>query len=729
MTQSRSPQPAERPELIAPGGSLLAAHYAFEAGADGVYLGLQEFSARKGATNFSPEQLRRIRGEAASRGKRIYVAVNTVVKERELDRLAESLAWVEALGIDGVIVQDLGVAELCRRHFPRLALHASTQMAVHNSSGIRVLGDLGFARVILARELTLDRIRALREEHPDIELEVFVHGALCYSVSGLCFASWALTGRSGNRGECAQICRSRFRVEGTDRPAGLPADGHLFSCRDLAADSLVVELADIGVDALKIEGRMKSPEYVSTTVALYRRLLDRGADAPDLDGLRRRQRLTFSRRTTRGYMDEGRGEGHLLDAEWPGHRGVPIGKAAAVRPGSLTIALEGELALRDGLQYFPAGQPGEPVQFAAKGLRRGPGSQVIVELPADAPPPRAGQTIFRISARSLDLKEIAEGSLPLYRIPCECDISLAAGRLSVAWTCALWREPVRFEAQLAAEPARGGGSLAAVLERLFAEAGESPLRPARVAVSGLEGGDRQFAPPSLLKRLKNDAYRALERRLAAWLAERVAAAAADARPGAPSPGPRARGHLLLPLEPLAVDDDAARRRLEAEVDRLLAEDPERRVAVGLANISHLDWVPALAERPRVDFFIDYPLYVANRYAFAFYQARVPRLLFQRFWVEGDEEAYEALASALGPGAALERADPAFELPLFTSLGCFVRNNSPLGPRACDRCPRDFTLRLSQGRNRFVLRVRDCVTRLYRDRATAGPQRPAPGGPA
>ena len=160
---------------------------------------------------------------------------------------------------------------------------------------------------------------------------------------------------------------------------------------------------------------------------------------------------------------------------------------------------------------------------------------------------------------------------------------------------------------------------------------------------------------------------------------------------------------------------AAAARAEAEVDRLLAEDPGRRVAVGLANIGHLDWVPALAGRPRVDFFVDYPLYVANRYAFAFYQAQVPRLLFQRFWIEGDDAAYAGLAFALGQGAALERVDRSFEPPLFTGLGCFVRNNSPEGAGACRGCPRNLTLRASQGKNRFVLRVRDCVTYLYRDR--------------
>ncbi len=214
-----------KPELLAPGGSFHSAYYAFQAGADGVYLGMREFSARQAAVNFTPEQLRRLLGVARERGGRVYLALNTVVREQELPRAAETLNWAQELGLDGVIVQDLGVAELARRHFPSLVLHASTQMAVHNAAGLRVARELGFRRVILSRELDLDTIRGLRQGNPDIELEVFIHGALCYSFSGLCLASWALTGRSGNRGDCAQICRSLFRSE--------DGEGYFFSSRDL----------------------------------------------------------------------------------------------------------------------------------------------------------------------------------------------------------------------------------------------------------------------------------------------------------------------------------------------------------------------------------------------------------------------------------------------------------------------------------------------------------------
>ena len=204
MKEARAPLPS---------GSFSAAFPALAAGADGVYLGLKDFSARKAAQNFSLEQLRRARRLTAESGKHLYVAINTIVADTEMQRLAELACWLEALAVDAVIVQDLGVAELLATHFPRITVHASTQMAVHNDQGLRMAEDLGIRRVILSRELPLARIRALRERHPGIELEVFIHGALCYSFSGVCLASWALTGRSGNRGDCAQICRSRFRSE------------------------------------------------------------------------------------------------------------------------------------------------------------------------------------------------------------------------------------------------------------------------------------------------------------------------------------------------------------------------------------------------------------------------------------------------------------------------------------------------------------------------------------
>ncbi len=305
-----------KPELLAPGGSFLSALAAFDAGADGVYLGMKDFSARRAAQNFTFEQLRRIRQLAADKGRRVYVTVNTVVRESEMDALAESLGLLQALAVDGVIVQDLGVCDLLAQSFPRLPIHASTQMALHNEAGLRVAKELGIRRVILSRELPLTRIRELRDAVPDIELEVFIHGALCYSFSGLCLASWALTGRSGNRGDCAQICRSLYHGE-SDAEQSL--EGYLFSCRDLFLGRDVLALAAAGIDSLKIEGRMKSPEYVFNVTRLYRSILDKGEglSEEEYQALRRKAELGFAREKTTGWLHSPHGSA-LLQKDFPG---------------------------------------------------------------------------------------------------------------------------------------------------------------------------------------------------------------------------------------------------------------------------------------------------------------------------------------------------------------------------------------------------------------------------
>ncbi|HYW84175.1 MAG TPA: peptidase U32 family protein, partial [Spirochaetia bacterium] len=352
----------KKPELLAPGGSFLGAQAAFAAGADGVYLGLKEFSARKAAQNFSLDQLRRIRQLAADKSKKIYVAVNTVVRESECDRLFETFTWLAALAVDGVIVQDLGAYDLLKNEFPGLPIHASTQMAVHNDTGLRMSERLGIQRVILSRELTLERIRALRQQHPGIELEVFIHGALCYSFSGMCLASSALTGRSANRGDCAQICRSLFQDRETS--------GHFFSSRDLFLGRDALELADIGIDALKIEGRMKSPEYAFNVTRLYREILDRRADLGDEEyaELVRRADLSFAREKTSGWLHSSAGR-HLIDQRYPGHRGTLLGTVESARAGEIRLRLNGDLSLRDGLGWFPEGAR-EPVIFSVSRITR-----------------------------------------------------------------------------------------------------------------------------------------------------------------------------------------------------------------------------------------------------------------------------------------------------------------------------------------------------------------------
>ena len=271
-------------ELLAPAGDFQTALAAFEAGADAVYCGLADFSARAFATNLTLEELERLlayarsgknaecrsavrdRGDAAfrSREKKADVTFNTLLDEDRFDAAIEALARLEDIGPDGVIVQDLGVAKLIHDHFPGLQLHASTQLVAHNLEGVLALGELGFTRVVLARELSVEEIASIAKRCGDIELEVFIHGALCYSLSGLCLFGALEKSRSGNRGECAQPCRLPYGGR----------DTYPLSLKDLSLAGHIPELIVSGVSSLKIEGRMKTALYVATVARTYRLAID-----------------------------------------------------------------------------------------------------------------------------------------------------------------------------------------------------------------------------------------------------------------------------------------------------------------------------------------------------------------------------------------------------------------------------------------------------------------------
>jgi len=255
----------KRIELLAPAGSPEALDAAIGEGADAVYLGLRSFNARMRTTNFAFNQFEAAVYACHERGRRVYVTVNTVFEDREADRLYQLLEYLASVGPDGVIVQDAGVAKMVRDHFPSLPLHGSTQMNVASAAGCNQLSRAGFKRVVLARELSLQEIAQIRQ-YTNLELEVFVHGALCVSASGLCLFSSYLGGKSANRGMCTQACRRLYEGE--------TGQGYYFSPDDLQLIEYLPELIDAGANAFKIEGRMKSAEYVGTVVSAYRSLID-----------------------------------------------------------------------------------------------------------------------------------------------------------------------------------------------------------------------------------------------------------------------------------------------------------------------------------------------------------------------------------------------------------------------------------------------------------------------
>ena len=256
--------PTVRPEILAPAGNAEMLRAAVFAGADAVYLGLQHFNARRTAGNFSAGALRDAVSFCHARRVRVYVALNTTVYPGELSALAGAVSDIAAAGADAVIVQDLAAASLVRRLAPDIALHGSTQMSVQSPGGVRQLAAMGFSRVILARELTLDEVAAVTRAAAECgaETEVFVHGALCMSVSGQCYMSAFLGGRSGNRGGCAGPCRLPFDTSDGARTAA----GHHLSLKDLSALRMLPELARAGVASVKIEGRLRPPEYVAAAV-------------------------------------------------------------------------------------------------------------------------------------------------------------------------------------------------------------------------------------------------------------------------------------------------------------------------------------------------------------------------------------------------------------------------------------------------------------------------------
>ena len=245
-------------ELLSPAGDYKCFAAAINAGADAVYLSGNRFGARAYAANFSDEELLKAIDHAHIFGRRVYLTVNTLLKDNEIPYLYDFLAPLYIAGLDAVIVQDIGVISYIRHYFPDLPIHASTQMTVTDAEGVRLLKDLGVKRVVLSRELSLDEIVRIYKE-TSMDLECFIHGALCYSYSGKCLFSSFAGGRSGNRGRCAGPCRQPYRTD----PAG--GEKYLLSLKDMCTIRFLPKLIDAGITSFKIEGRMKTPLYVAMT--------------------------------------------------------------------------------------------------------------------------------------------------------------------------------------------------------------------------------------------------------------------------------------------------------------------------------------------------------------------------------------------------------------------------------------------------------------------------------
>ena len=339
-------------ELLAPAGNMDALKAAIQGGCDAVYLGGSYFGARAFSKNFNNDELIEAINYAHLYGVKVYVTVNTLIYDDEVDKFLEYIEFIHKNNVDAVLIQDLGMFDLVRKTFPNLELHASTQMHIHNSDGTKMMEKLGMKRVVLARETSIDEIKYIKE-NSNVEIEVFVHGALCISYSGQCLMSSLIGGRSGNRGTCAGSCRLKYDViDGNGKK--LNKDNYPLSTKELNSLEHIGELIDIGVSSLKIEGRMKSKEYVYKVVSLYRKAIDSyyekgyvSFDEKDIIELKK----IFNRDYTKGFLFNTENN-DLINGYRPNHMGMPVGEVIQYKNGFAKIKLTDNVSIGSGLRVI-----------------------------------------------------------------------------------------------------------------------------------------------------------------------------------------------------------------------------------------------------------------------------------------------------------------------------------------------------------------------------------------
>ncbi len=709
-------------EILAPGGGFNSSIHAFEAGADAVYVGMKSFSARKGANNFSLESLRSLKSYAVKNNKKIFVAINTVIKNEELPELITLLHKLMLIEIDAVILQDVGLAYIIRTFFPQLVMHGSTQMAVHNSEGVQELKKLGFSRIILSRELTLKEIKVLREKHMDIELEVFIHGALCYGFSGICLASGILLERSGNRGECGQICRTWFDGE----------DGHKFSfsANDFNSGSLILELQEIGIDSFKIEGRLKSPEYASHTVSCYKSIIN-GDSKKIIDKENQLSAISFSRNQTTAFLTNPKGI-DLINNKYPSHTGIIAGKVISSDKNSFMLKSEVDLSDRDGLlildkngnQQFALKSSGNRSEYR-------PGDNIRVVYSKRIKP---GSLVYKVSGHNLQLKEYKETSWKPWKSPLTVSIEIQTQEIILQTT--IFNQTITYRHKISVEPSKSGKSILEILKKNISKSGTSSFYIEEIILDNRSNFDEKgiFIPLSRMKEIKTGFFNNIDAELETIVREsRTSILSLISRdigeikvPGLDmeipsrkdmnpesglipfydsdnlthfSTGKSKNQALYIPLNPLhfnSMDFDETVKHLE----KIISGNKGNTIIIGLNNVSHLSLVKIFRDKKKVFFFTDYCLYIANGAAELFYKKRIQNLIFSYYWIEDRK----------GSLNKLRKIEDSFSPHLFISRICYRKHNNLGG---CENCKKDYRYDLKQRDKAFTVIARDCITWLFK----------------
>ena len=333
-------------ELLSPAGNFESLKAAILGGCDAVYLGGKLFGARAFSNNFNNDELIEAIKFAHLYGVKVYVTVNTLIYENEVDKFMDYVEFLYKNNVDALIIQDIGMMDLIRKTYPLLELHASTQMHIHNLDGVKLIENLGLKRVVLARETPISLIEEIKK-NTNIEIEVFIHGALCVSYSGQCLFSSLIGNRSGNRGSCAGSCRQKYNLLVNGKKVN--KDEYLLSCKDLCTIEDIGKLIDIGVDSFKIEGRMKSPEYVYLVTKLYREAIDSYVNGKEIKINLTELKKIFNREYTKGFLFN---EKYIVNEYRPNHLGVELGKVIKSQNNYVDILLTDELNINDGIRFI-----------------------------------------------------------------------------------------------------------------------------------------------------------------------------------------------------------------------------------------------------------------------------------------------------------------------------------------------------------------------------------------
>ncbi|MBO6076766.1 MAG: U32 family peptidase [Fibrobacter sp.] len=522
------------PELLLPVGTREMLEAAVNNGADAVYFGVPHWNARGRTEDFSFDDVRDMIRYARIHGVRTFLAMNVLVFERELQELPEFLEKIISLEPDAFIIQDIGLARLIRAICPNQEIHASTQMTLASAEGVNLVKSIGFNRAVLARELSVKEIAAIKAA-TDLELEVFIHGALCVSYSGQCLTSENFGGRSANRGQCAQSCRLPYRIFVDGKEFRDTDAQYLFSTRDLCALPKLPELEEIGVNSLKVEGRLKSPEYVAAVSRAYRKALNRiPLDTKDMEPLE----VLFSRGLNTGWLD---GDNHqeLVNGTFSNHHGMFLGQVVKIDRGQVIIGLDS--AISDAGENATYPQPGDGILFENAALGVSIGSRLYAAQVTHLPHAKRGDPkLLKLEfGREFDTRQIAVGMQvyrndspalerelrktftdreQLVRLPIHMTLSGKIGgplKLSVYDTP---KNAVEVEAEFTLEEARNKGNDADKALRDLAQKELSALSSTAYQLKHLDiQVDRgAFIPRKILRTLRQAAIEKLDKKRTEW---------------------------------------------------------------------------------------------------------------------------------------------------------------------------------------------------------------------